>query len=339
MARPTMADVAAKAGVTVATVSRALGDRTSEALRAETVAHVRAVAEELGYRPNALARGLRTRRSLTIGMLAPDLTNPFMPPVVRAVEEVLVRAGYTLIVANTDNEPRREARALQTFVSHQVEGLVLATATLDEHWQVGGPAVRLPVVLVNRRSRLPLPTVVPDDAQGVELAVGHLIDLGHRRVAHIAGPLDISTGRRRAEAFYRAVARAGEPDAHHVEQTTRLSVQEGERACARLLDRRADVTAVFAANDMLAIGCLRELRRRGVRVPEQVSIVGFNDMQLVDLLDPPLTTVQVPQAAMGQAAADVLLELVSGAAPPSLPALVELPGRLVVRGSTAPPRR
>jgi LacI family transcriptional regulator len=338
MARPTMADVAARAGVTVATVSRALSDRTSAALRAETVAHVRAVAEELGYRPNALARGLRTQRSLTLGMLAPDLTNPFMPPVVRAVEEALERAGYTLIVANTDNEPRREAQALQTFASHQVEGLVLATATLDDDWQVGGPAARLPVVLVNRRSRFPLPTVVPDDAHGVASAVGHLTDLGHRRVAHIAGPLQISTGRARAEAFERAVARAGTDGPPPVEHTSRLTVDEGERACARLLDRRPDVTAIFAANDMLAIGCLRALRRNGVRVPEEVSLVGFNDMQFVDLLDPPLTTVRVPQAAMGQAAAALLLELVGGATPPPTPALVELPGSLIVRGSTAPPR-
>lgn len=337
MARPTMADVAARAGVTVATVSRALSDRTSVALRAATVAHVRAVAEELGYRPNALARGLRTKRSFTVGMLTPDLTNPFMPPVVRAVEEILERAGYTLIVANTDNEPRREAQALQTLASHQVEGLVLATATLDEDWQVGEPAARLPVVLVNRRSRFPLPTVVPDDTQGVGLAVGHLLDLGHRRVAHIAGPPRISTGRARAEAFERALAGAGTGEPLHIERTTRLTVDEGERACVRLLDRRPDVTAIFAANDMLAIGCLRALRHRGIHVPEQVSIVGFNDMQLVDLLDPPLTTVRIPQAAMGQAAAEVLLELLTGAIPSPEPALVELPGELIVRGSTAPP--
>lgn len=332
-----MADIAARAGVTVATVSRALTERTAASLRPETVARIRAVADELGYRPNQLARGLRTRRSSTLGMLAPDLTNPFMPPVVRAVEEVLRAAGYTLIVANTDNEPDREARLLQTMVDRQVEGLVLATARLDASWRVDRSTTPVPVVLVNRSSRFDLPTVVPDDAQCMGLAVDHLLDLGHRRIGHVAGPRGISTGRDRAEAFEHHLGAAGHFDPERVEDTERLTVDEGRRACARLLDRHPDLTAIAAANDLLAIGCLRTLRERGRRVPEDVSLVGFNDMHFVDLLDPPLTTVRVPQRELGRAAAELALALVTDHGTTATAAMVRLPGTLVVRGSTCPP--
>ncbi len=338
MRKPTMADVADRAGVTVATVSRALNERTAGVLRDETVARVRAAATDLGYRPNVLARGVRTRRSELVGMLISDVTNPFMPAVVRAVEDTLVDAGYTLLSANTDNDPQRELRSLRTLLAHQVDGLLVASSQLDDGWP-DEPALRgLPVVLLNRSTHAPLPTVVPDESGSVRLVVEHLVGLGHRRVAHVAGPSNISTGRSRAEAFARHGSAAGVHDPADVEVTAKLAVDDGHAACARLLDRRGDVTAVFAANDLLAIGCVRAAHHRGLRVPEDLSVVGFNDMPLLDLLDPPLTTIRISQRQMGSRAGAMLLALLGGEQPAADDLVVEIPGELVVRRSTAPPR-
>lgn len=338
MPKPTMSDVAAHAGVDISTVSRALNERTAALLRSETVERVAAAAVELGYRPNVLARSLRTRRSHTIGMVIPDLTNPFFPPVVRGVEDVLGDAGYTLIIANTDNDERREQRGLRSLVSRQVDGLLVATSHLDAGTPSDEELGGLPLVLVNRRgSDATVPAVVPDDVTGIAAVVTHLTDLGHQRIAHLAGPQDTSTGRTRAQAFRDAVTAAGLYDEDLVEGATLFDVDAGRDACERLLTRRPDLTAIVAANDLLAIGCIRAMRARGLRVPTDISLVGFNDMPLVDLIDPPLTTVRVPQHEMGHAAARILLGLLDETAGDTEHICLELPPELVVRASTGPP--
>ncbi len=336
MSRPTMADVAARAGVTVATVSRALNERTAGVQRPETIARVRAAADELGYRPNAVARGLRTQRSNAIGMLVSDVTNPFMPPLVRAVEDVVQAAGYTLILSNTDNDVVRERRAQRMLTDHRIDAVVLATARLGDDWHVDELDASMPVVCVNRRSRLPLPAVVPDESQCVRLGVEHLLGLGHRRIGHVAGPLDISTGRGRAEAFATHLTAAGVHDPALTESTDALTIEEGRRAAIALLDRAPDLTAIFAGNDMLAVGCVAAVVDRGLRVPEDVSVVGFNDMPLAERLDPPLTTVRVPRYEMGRRAGQLLLALLDSGEGRGDGPLIELPGELVARRSSGP---
>jgi LacI family transcriptional regulator len=337
--KPTMSDVARAAGVDVSTVSRALNERTAGMLRPETVERVMAAAEELDYRPNALARGLRTQRSHTIGMIIPDLTNPFFPPVVRGLEDVLGASGYTLILANTDNDPRREEVGLSSLVGRQVDGLLLATSHLDERGLDAARLGGLPVVLVNRRGSDPsVPAAVPDDDAGVTLVVDHLVELGHHHIAHVAGPQDTSTGHDRLESFTRRARELDRYDEDLIVHADVYGVDQGREACLELLDRGRPITAIFAANDLLAIGCLRALRERGIRVPDQVSLVGFNDMPLVDLLEPPLTTVRVPQYELGRTAGRLLLELLAG----ELPAddghrLRLLPPQFVARRSSGPP--
>lgn len=341
MPKPTMSDVAAHAGVDVSTVSRALNERTAGLVRSETVKRVLAAAKELGYQPNVLARGLRTQRSRTIGMVIPDLTNPFFPPIVRGLEDALEKAGYSLILANTDHQPERELRSLRSLVGRQVEGLMLATSHLANGMTDLPELAGIPVVLVNRRERTgALPSVVPDDVQGVELVVDHLVSLGHQRIAHIGGPQGTSTGATRSATFRRLAAEAGVLDEDLIEYSTLFDVSAGQAACEALLARRDDATCIVAGNDLLAIGCLRALRDWGRRVPNDISLVGFNDMPLVDLLDPPLTTVRVPQYEMGREAARIMLDLLQR---PDEPATaehrVEMPLELIVRRSTAPPRR
>jgi LacI family transcriptional regulator len=338
MPKPTMSDVAAHAGVDISTVSRALNERTAALLRSETVDRVTAAAAELGYRPNVLARSLRTQRSHTIGMVIPDLTNPFFPPIVRGVEDVLDDADYTLIIANTDNDVRREQRSLRSLVGRQVDGLLVATSHLHDGTPGDEELGGLPLVLVNRRGSDPdIPSVVPDDVAGIDAVVAHLTGLGHHRIAHLAGPQDTSTGRTRAQSFRDAMSAAGLDDEDLIEGADLFDIDAGRDACERLLTRRPDLTAIVAANDLLAIGCIRAMRDRGLRVPTDVSLVGFNDMPLVDLIDPPLTTVRVPQQEMGRAAARILLDLLGEGGSRTAPTCLELPPELVIRLSTSAP--
>jgi LacI family transcriptional regulator len=336
MAKPTMADVAARAGVTVATVSRALRTDTAHELKAETVARVRRAAEQLGYRPNRLARALRTQRSQIVGIVVPDLTNPFMPSVIAGLEDALGAAGVAPLVMNTDNDPEREARAVDALLDHQVDGLVLSSARLDDGWAGLTWAASVPLVLMNRRSAHALPAVIPDDVQGVRDVALHLVGLGHRRIVHLAGPEDLGSTRDRESGFVTFVRDAG-AEVTTVLRASRLTIDEGVRLCRELLHDGTDATAVFAANDMLAMGCLQVLREHGVAVPAQMSVVGFNDVVAADMLQPPLTTVRIPQRDLGRRAGELILELLAGEGDryPSEP--VRLPCELMVRGSTAPP--
>ncbi|MGA0829932.1 MAG: LacI family DNA-binding transcriptional regulator [Nitriliruptoraceae bacterium] len=342
--QPTMSDVARLAGVDSSTVSRALNSRTATSLRPETVAKVLAASEQLGYRPNVLARGLRTQRTHTVGLLLPDVTNPFFPPIIRGIEDALIPTGHVLLIANTDNEPEREEQGLDSLVARQVDGVMLATSHLDvatDADRLGG----IPTVLVNRRDRASqVPAVLPDDVKGVRLVVDHLHGLGHRRIALVSGPLDTSTGRDRRDTFVAACRDLGLPT-DHVVHADRYDLPSGRRAAEVLLEAEGPApTAVFASNDLLAVGALTALRARGLRVPDDVSLVGYNDMPLVDLLDPALTTVRIDQYLMGRRAAEVMLELLersrsegSGDGDIATVADVTIVPELVVRRSTGTP--
>jgi len=343
--QPTMSDVARLAGVDASTVSRALNSRTAGSLRPETVAKVVAASVQLGYRPNVLARGLRTQRTHTVGLMLPDITNPFFPPVVRGIEDVLGPAGHVLLIVNTDNEPAREEQGLDGLLARRVDGVMLATSHLD----VATDADRLegiPTVLVNRSDRTSrVPAILPDDRAGVGMVVKHLFDLGHRSIGLVSGPLDTSTGRDRRDAFVAAGTELGLP-VDMVVHADRYDLASGRRAAEALLDAHAGrMSAIFASNDMLAVGALTALRARGLRVPDDVSLVGYNDMPLVDLLDPALTTVRIDQYLMGRRAAEVLLGLLDGTGGPDgavdggdgTAKDVTIAPELVVRCSTASP--
>jgi LacI family transcriptional regulator len=204
----TLRDVARLAEVHPGTVSRALNPQTRRMVNAETARRVLEAAEQLGYRPNPIARGLKTNRSHTIGVLVPDLTNPLFPPIVRGIQDKLEQAGYTPLIANTDNDPERERNDFDAMRARQVDGVIAATARLDpaDELSEGG----LPVVYVLRRHEQgDVSSSTADDQRGGELAVEHLVELGHTRIAHLGGPIGVSTGRDRHEGFERAMERAG----------------------------------------------------------------------------------------------------------------------------------
>ena len=337
MPAPTLRDVAEAAGVHAATASRALNPATRGLVNADTARRVMKVAEQLGYRPNPIARGLKTAKSGTVGIVLPDLTNPLFPPIVRGIEEVLEPAGYSGLIVNTDNDPGREQWQIEHLRSRQVEGLIVATARVDHPLLQQLHRDGVVMVMVNRRPEgVDVPSITPDDAAGVELAVRHLAELGHTRIAHVAGPANTSTGVTRARAFRAAVRDLGlDDDPGLVTTTEAWSEAAGAAGLRRLLDAGAAFTAIFAGNDLIALGCYDVFRERGVVCPDQVSVVGFNDMPFLDKLQPPLTTIAIPHQQIGAEAARLLLDSIADPTRPSRSVL--LPLSLVVRGSTAAP--
>ncbi len=321
-----------------ATASRALNLETRALVSEETANRVLSAARDLGYRPNPIARSLKTSRSFSVGLVIPDLTNPLFPPIVRGIDAVLGQAGYHAWIVNTDNDAARETTLIESLLSRQVEGLIVATARLEHPLLDRLAADGLPLVLVNRRlTRSPIPSVTADDADGVAMAVRHLVELGHERIAHIGGPQDTSTGVNRLRAFHHALRDNGRTDDERLTVTCPAwTASEGTRAMRTLLDRRAGFTAVLAGNDLIAVGCYDALIERGLHCPDDVSIVGFNDMPFVDKLNPPLTTVRIPHYAIGAEAAHMLLERMGDLGRQARS--VVLPLTLVVRGSTVPPR-
>jgi len=334
----TLRDVAARAGVHPATASRALNPETRLLVREDTARRVLQAAEFLGYRPNPVARSLRTRRSNTIGVLIPDLNNPLFPPIVRGIEDRLAAAGYVALLGNTDGDTERERMIFEQMRARHVDGLVLATAHLNDPLLAESARAELPVVLMNRLAHdYSLPSVSVDNERGVHLAVAHLAGLGHQRIAHIAGPQEVSTGLARYRGFVAAMEAHGlQPDAELVIASRAFSVEEGLRCARILLERGAaggGCTAVVAANDMLALGCYAALDEAGLSCPEDLSVVGFNDMPFIDRLRPPLTTIRFPHYQVGREAAQLLLERIAGHAGPVK--ILFLAPELVVRGSTA----
>lgn len=332
---PRLKDVAEAAGVHISTASRALNEKTAALLNPRTLARVRETADGLGYRVNGMARALKTRRSLSMGMIVPDITNPFFPPAVRGAEDVLDRAGYSLLLSSTDNDPGKARRQVAAMLEGQVGGLLLAMALRDDplvnELRVGGT----PLVLINRTiDRGGVSAVVPDDYHGCLEAVEHLYGLGHRRLAFVGGPLNTSNGARRRASFEETVQRLGLAEVAALE-TAAFDEDAGYKAAQTLLTEHPRITGVVAGNDLLAVGIIAAATERGRTCPADISVVGFNDMVLASRLQPPLTTIRVHQYDVGARAAELLLTQAED--PDRHPETVLISGDLIVRGSTAPP--
>ena len=295
----TLRDVADRAGVNVATASRALNVQRRALVNEQTVQRVLAAATALGYQPNAIARGLKTNRSHTVGVLVPDLANPLYPPIVRGVEDVLIGYGYTPLIANTDNDVARERRSFDALRERRVDGFVIATALREHPLIAEALAAEVPFVLALRRIEgAPAWAVTVDEQQGTRDALEHLAALGHERIGHVAGPQEMSPPHERHLAFLATGAQLGLLDTPElVAFGAAFSEEGGRRACAELLARTPRPTAVLAANDLLALGCLDAVRDAGLRCPEDVSIVGFNDMPYADRMTPSISAIRANDAS------------------------------------------
>ena len=332
----TLRDVATAAGVHPATASRALNPGTRLLVSEETARRVSEAADRLGYRPNPVARSLRTRRSHTIGVLIPDLNNPLFPPIVRGIEDRLAEHGYVALIGNTDADLAKEQRVFDQMRARHVDGFVLATAIAGSPILAEAAEDDVPVVLMNRTSQdYPFSSVSVDNEQGVRAAVAHLVSLGHTRIGHIAGPQNVSTGAARLRGFHAGMAAHSLPVTdQQIVYASAYSLDEGMRCGGELL-QAGDLTAVVVGNDMLAVGCYGALDELGLRCPEDVSVIGFNDMPFIDRLRPPLSSVRFPHYQLGTEAAALLLERIDVQDSPVK--ILFLAPELVTRGSTVPP--
>lgn len=333
----TLRDVAAEVGMHPATVSRALNPETVSLVNPTTAARIQKVADRLGYAVNPVARSLKTNRSATVGVLIPDLTNPLFPPVVRGIEDTLTAAGYTALIANTDGDLAKESTLATVMRSRQVEGFIVATA-MRQHPLLEKLATEgIPLVFVNRKvDGLVASTVAGDDVQGIALAVAHLVELGHTRIAHLAGPQSTSAGLIRLEQFKSSMRQHGlDPDPKLIVECERFQEEDGATGMRGLLDTAGEFTGVVAANDLLALGTYDVFAERGIHCPDDYSVIGFNDMPFIDKVSPPLTTVHVPHYQIGAEAARLLLDKLRDKQASDKSVL--LPVNLRVRGSTAPP--
>jgi LacI family transcriptional regulator len=333
--RVRLSDVAKKAGVHTATASRALNPAARHEVNAETVRRVEQAARRLGYVPNTLARGLRMSRSFVVALVVPDITNALFPPIVRGAERVLARAGYTLVLTDTNNDPDTERSQISAMRARGVDGFIVATARWVDPVVSELAETGIPTVLVNRRDAAgALPYVGGDDRHGMQLCVDHLAGLGHSAIVHLAGPNNTSTGRERTAAFRTALRGQGVPSAGSVLECAAYTEEAGATATHTLLDKGVRFTALVAANDLLAIGALEALAGRSLRCPDDVSVTGYNDISFVSRLTPPLTTVGVPLHLMGELAAGELLDWIAN--PDNHQAVQTLlPVGFMLRGTTA----
>ncbi|MFQ5660557.1 MAG: LacI family DNA-binding transcriptional regulator [Gammaproteobacteria bacterium] len=333
-------DVARSAGVHASTVSRVLNPETRSMVSAEVTEKVLRIAAELGYRRNPLASGLRTRRSMTVGVLIPDLSNPVFPPIVRGIERALGAEGYTSILADSDNDAGNNCSILEKMKARHVDGLIMATAHRKDPVVEECIQQDIPFVLVNRTvDGQSVMAVINNDESGIRLALTHLLELGHQRIAYVGGPQTTSTGYIRYRAFL-ATAQAADLkiDRDLIGNARGFSELAGYQCLCDILKNRKRFTAVVSANDLLALGCYDALKEKGLRCPEDVSVTGFNDMPFVNRFAPPLTTLHIPHYDLGVQAAQLLLERIRE--PDKAAKTIKLEPRLVVRHSTAvPPKR
>ena len=310
-ARVTLKDVADAAGVHTSTASRALNPQTRGVVNPETVERVLEVAERLGYRPHPLARGLRTNQTMAVGMVIPDVENPLFGPISAGVEHRLGTDGYSLLIVNTDPRDDASLGVIETLAERRPDGMIIASASRTDDHVRRLHEQGMPVVLVNRMSEdVAVPAVVGDDHAGIGLVLEHLVELGHRRIGHVAGPHFFSTGQGRRDSFLGWAKKLGVHEAP-IEEAESFRMMPGYRVSRRLIEKNPDITAIVAANDLLAIGAYQAVREAGYEVGQGMSITGYNDVPFMQFMQPPMTAVRVPYRQMGVEAASLLLELMA----------------------------
>jgi len=330
--RVTMAQVAREAGVSLMTVSRVINDK--EGVSQATRERVQAVIGQLGYRPSDIARGLVTKHTGTLGLVMPDVANPFFAEVARGVEHLAYDKGYNVFLCNTEEDTQRELDVLKSLEEKRVDGVVLCSSRLDDRVLEKAIAGHLAAVLVNRRlASENVGIAVIDDVAGGRMAAQHLLQAGHRGIGFLAGPPASQSGHWRAEGYRAALAAAGveyNPDwVRHC-----VPMVEGGRETARdLLTAHPELTAIFCFNDLVAIGALQACADLGRTVPGDVAIVGFDDIPLAALVTPPLTTCRVPRYELGSEAMRLLLDKIGGCSDEEHKEVILQP-KLIVRDST-----
>ncbi|MCZ4602380.1 LacI family DNA-binding transcriptional regulator [Streptomyces sp. Lzd4kr] len=329
--RPSIESVAAAAGVSPTTVSHALSGK--RAVSAETRRRVMEAVEQQNYRPNMVAKGLRSQKTQSVALLLVDIANPYYPALARAVHDVLAAEGYVSFIGNTDGDAHTERRLLEEMVARGVDGMVMQPMGLSaaQVRQITGPAMPL-VITTAEPGDVPADSVLTDDVQGLLEAAEHLARTGIRDVAFIGGPREAAAGPLRLAPFRRAVAAVGIRVPERWIEHVPFGREGGAAAAARLLAGTTRPRAIVCANDLIAIGAMQAAEKAGLRVPDDVAVVGFDDIETADLVTPRLTTVVNPASAVGDACARTILWRVENG-PVAPYRRIVLPTSLVVRES------
>jgi LacI family transcriptional regulator len=335
----TLKDVARAAEVHVSTASRALDPTKSQRISPATVARVQLAAERLGYMPNMMAKALKRGMAAMVGVVVSDLENPFIGPLIRGVSRELEKLDFVTLVTETLEDHDRFERVLNHLRSRRVNAVITTAARTSDRHLLSGYMRQVPalVLAVRNISGSGIPYVIHDDRHGGELAAKHLAELGHKAVAQLRGPLDIEVFANRAEAFRRTIGAHGLVDVTVGETAREVTLEEGRRLMKATLDDNAPnpPTGVFAHADLVALGAIEELEARGLRCPDDISIIGYNDAPLVEHANPPLSTVRLPSEEIGVRASRMVLDLLEN--PQSAPKSESLPVELILRASTAAP--
>jgi LacI family transcriptional regulator len=327
----TMKEVAKLAGVSVATVSRVLNDKPN--VSPELRSRVLQAVEKLSYQRNRVARSLRAKTSLIIGLIISDIQNPFFTSVVRGVEDVAYDHGYTLLLCNSDEDPDKERLYIDIMLAERVAGVIISPVAEVDNYSSVLLQAGVPVVAMDRRMRdLEVDTVVVNNVEGVYQAVGHLIEQGHRRIGFIGGPTRTTTGRERQEGYQKALAEHGLGLEQGLVKIGDFKQDSGYQMTCELLEMDDPPTAIFTANNLMTLGALNAIHEKRLSIPQEVAIVGFDDMSWAPSLAPPLTAVAQPTYELGRTAADLLLRRIGDPHRPTEQICLE--ADLVVRESS-----
>ena len=332
--RTSIKDIARRARVSHSTVSRAL--QGSPLVNALTAKRIRKIAEQTGYRASAAARSLVMGRSSTIGVVVTNIADPFVAEVVNGIEDAAEERGYSVVLANSNAEPDRELRVARAFEERRVDGIIITSSRVGALHVPVMEKMRVPMVLLNNQHPSDFAhSVIINNVEAADEATRHLIQLGHRRIAYIGDRLGYQSDAERREGYRRALRQAGIRYDPALAALGDGKPEGGEQAMARLLALDPQPTAVFCYNDMSALGAMRRIRAEGLKIPDDFSVAGFDDLYFSQYLDPPLTTVRQPMRQMGRLAMETLLQIFEGQRSAHN---LRLQGELIVRGTTAPPK-
>jgi LacI family transcriptional regulator len=325
-----MFDVAARAGVSTATVSRFLRD--PERVRPEARERTRRAVKALDYHPSHVARNLRVQATRSVGLIIPDIQNPFFTSIVRGIEDVLRASDYHLVLCNSDDDPEREALYLAKLRAEGAAGIAFVPTNGARGAYRKLLKAGIPLVAIDRWvAGLTVDRVVVANTEGAREAVAHLIALGHRRIGLVGGPDGVNVAQERRRGYHEALKAAGIAAVDELVRAADFREAGGQAAMAQLLDLKEPPTAVFAANNLMTLGALRAIHSRSLRIPSDIAVVSFDDMSWAASLEPALTAVAQPTYELGATAARMLLERVR--APELPPRRVVLPAKLIVRAS------
>jgi LacI family transcriptional regulator, repressor for deo operon, udp, cdd, tsx, nupC, and nupG len=328
-----IAEVAALAGVSTATVSRALSAPAK--LRSETLARVADAVRRTGYTPNVAARTLRARRTMLVLVVVPDIANPFFSDVLRGIDEGLSNCGYGLLIGNLDNSRHKEPQLTDVALAGQVDGVILLNGRIPRGGRRTLVGAGIPMVAVCEAiPSADIPQVEVQNREAARAAVAHLVALGHRRIAYLSGPPDNILEHERRLGFYQGLGDAGISERQAGFYPGDFTFRTGAAAAMIFIRQRRRPTALFAANDEMAIGFVKTIRAAGIEVPDEISVVGFDGIEFADYVEPTLTTFRQPRRELGQIGAALLVQLMRGSVIDPAKVHQRLPVTLLSRGSS-----